>query len=106
MIGKAVSVEKRYFISSLGANAKESLNAVRSHWQIENSLHWVLDVVMREDECQIKDENAAANMATLRHLTLNLLNQEQSCQRGVKGKRLKAAWNQDYLLKVLQVKMR
>ncbi len=106
VIGKAVSVEKRYFISSLGANAKESLNAVRSHWQIENSLYWVLDVVMREDECQIKDENAAANMATLRHLTLNLLNQEQSCQRGVKGKRLKAAWNQDYLLKVLQVKMR
>ena len=61
---------------------------------------------MREDECQIKDENAAANMATLRHLALNLLNQEQSRQRGVKGKRLKAAWNQDYLLKVLQVKMR
>ncbi len=106
VIGKADSVDKRYFISSLGANATESLNAVRSHWQIENSLHWVLDVAMREDECQIKDENAAANMATLRHLTLNLLNQEQSYQRSVKGKRLKAAWNQDYLLKVLQVKMR
>jgi predicted transposase YbfD/YdcC len=106
VIGKAISVERRYFISSLSANAKESLNAVRSHWQIENSLHWVLDVGFREDDCQIKDENAAANMATLRHITLNLLNQEKSCKRGVKGKRLKAAWNQDYLLKVLQLKMR
>lgn len=106
VIGKAISVERRYFISSLSANAKESLNAVRSHWQIENSLHWVLDVAFREDDCQIKDENAAANMATLRHITLNLLNQEKSCKRGVKGKRLKAAWNQDYLLKVLQLKMR
>ncbi len=106
VIGKAISIERRYFISSLEANANENLHAVRAHWQIENSLHWVLDVAFREDSCQIEDENATANMATLRHLTLNLLNQEKSCKRGVKGKRLKAAWNQDYLLKVLQFKMR
>lgn len=104
--GKEVSCERRYFISSLSANAKESLRAVGSHWQIENSLHWVLDVAFCEDACQIKAENAAANMAVLRHIALNLLNQEKSYKRGIKAKQFKSALNQDYLLEVLQIKMR
>ncbi len=106
VIGKETSCERRFFISSLCAAAKESLRAVRSHWQIENSLHWVLDVAFREDACQIKSENGAANMAVLRHVALNLLNQEKSYKRGIKAKQFKSALNQDYLLKVLQIKMR
>ena len=106
VIGKETSCERRYFISSLAAKAKENLRAVRSHWQIENSLHWVLDVAFQEDACQIKAENGAANVAVLRHIALNLLNQEKSYQRGIKAKQFKSALNQDYLLKVLQIKMR
>jgi len=100
IIGQVASVERRYFISSLAADAKETLRAVRGHWGIENQLHWVLDVAFREDHCQIKDANAAENMATLRHFVLNLLKQEKSCKRGMKTKRLKAGWNESYLLKV------
>lgn len=103
MKGKKRSLEKRYFISSLKANAKESLRAVRSHWQIENQLHWVLDVAFSEDACQIKAENGAANVAVLRHIALNLLNQEKSYKRGIKAKQFKCALSQDYLLKVLQI---
>ncbi len=103
VIGKETSCDRRFFISSLEANAEESLRAVRSHWQIENSLHWVLDVTFCEDACQIKAENGAANVAVLRHIALNLLNQERSYKRGVKAKQFKSALNQDYLLKVLQI---
>ncbi len=103
VIGQAATVERRYFISSLVADAKEALRCVRGHWAIENSLHWVLDVSFREDECRIRAENATQNMATLRHMVLNLLKQEQSCKRGIKTKRLKAGWDESYLLKVLQI---
>lgn len=103
VIGQEISRERRYFISSLSADAKESLHAVRSHWQIENSLHWVLDVAFQEDGCQIKAENGAANVAVLRHIAVNLLNQEKSYKRGIKAKQFKSALSQDYLLKVLQI---
>lgn len=102
VIGKAPQSERRYVISRLAAEAKASLRCVRGHWGVENSLHGVLDVAFREDACQIKEKTTAAKMATLRHIALNLLNEEKSCQRGVKGKRLKAGWNQAYLLKVLK----
>lgn len=101
--GDQPSCEKRYFISSLSADAAENLRAVRGHWEIENSLHWVLDVAFGEDACQIKAQNGAANRALLRHIALNLLNQEKNCKRGVKGKMLKAGRNQAYLLKVLNI---
>lgn len=103
IVGQQPSRESRYFISSLPADAKESLRAVRGHWQIENSVHWVLDVAFGKDGCQIKTENGAANVALLRHIALNLLNQEKSCKRGIKGKMLKAGRNQEYLVKVLNI---
>ena len=97
------SVETRYFISSLESNAQELLKAVRGHWGVENSLHWNLDISFREDECRIRKENGAENFATLRRIALNLLKQERSSKVGIKVKRNKAAWNNEYLLKILTI---
>jgi len=103
VLGQAASVERRYFISSLGADAKQALRAVRRHWQVENSLHWVLDVAFREDGCRTRTGHAPENLATLRHMAVNLLKQERSCKLGVKSKRLKAGWDESYMLKVLNI---
>jgi len=102
IIGGKKTVERRYFISSLEANAKEALRCVRGHWAIENQLHWCLDIGFREDECRVREEKSAENLATLRHIGLNLLKQETSCKLGIKSKRKKAGWNESYLLKVLK----
>lgn len=97
------TTETRYYISSLANDAKKILQAARSHWGVENSLHWVLDVAMGEDDSRIRKGHAPENMATLRRLALNLLKQERSLKRGIQGKRLKAALSPNYLLKVLSV---
>lgn len=102
VIGGEKTVERRYFISSLGANAKETLRAVRGHWAIENELHWCLEIGFREDECRTRTGNAAENPAIIRHLGINLLKQEKSCKQGIKSKRLKAGWDESYLLKILK----
>jgi len=78
------------------------LNNVRSHWGIENRLHWVLDIAFDEDSCCIRKENGPENFAILRHIALNLLKHEKtSKQRSIRGKRLLAGWDETYLLKVL-----
>jgi predicted transposase YbfD/YdcC len=103
-IGGIKSVDRRYFISSLpGNNAREYARAIREHWGVENSLHWVLDVAFREDECRVRTGNAAENLAMLRHVALNLLKNESTAKVGVKNKRLKAGWNENYLLKILGI---
>jgi predicted transposase YbfD/YdcC len=96
------NVERRYFISSLEADPEKLLEATRTHWHIENKMHWVLDVAFREDQSRIRMGNAAQNMSTVRRLALSLLEQEKSLSVGTQNKRRRAGWDQEYLGKILQ----
>jgi predicted transposase YbfD/YdcC len=100
-IGDSLSVETRYYLSSLPADAKLLNHAIRSHWGVENSLHWVLDVTFQEDRSRIKKGNAPENFGLLRRLALCLLKKESTSKRSIKGKRLRASWDEDYLRRVL-----
>ena len=95
------TVEIRYYISSLPNDAQKLGHAIRSHWGIENQLHWVLDVAFNEDKCRIRKDNAPQNFAVLRHLAMNLLKREKTAKVGFENKRLRAGWDNDYLEKVL-----
>jgi len=101
-INGEVSLEKRYYISSLESNAERFGKAVRTHWQIENSLHWVLDVVFNEDQCRIRDKHAAENFALLRRMAIGLLKNEKSSKKSIRRKKNQASWDDEYLLRVLQ----
>ena len=95
------TIEGRYYILSRKLTAKQFAEAVRTHWSIENNLHWQLDVTFGEDQCRIRNGHADANFSLLRRQALSLLKNEKTSKVGVKNKRLSAAWNEDYLLKVL-----
>lgn len=99
-IGTTVTSETRYFIASV-TEAKAIGQAVRCHWGIENSVHWVLDVAFREDECRVREGHSAQNFAIIRHIALNLLRQERTATIGIKGKRLKAGWDDAYRCRLL-----
>ena len=96
-----VTEEVRYFISSLPARAKRLAAAVRQHWGIENGLHWVLDVAFNEDRMRQRDRTAIENLALLNRLAVSLLRQDQTVKAGVKCKRKRAGWDEDYLLHLL-----
>lgn len=98
------TIELRYYLSSLPANAKRAAKAVREHWGVENSLHWILDVAFHEDDSRVRVGNATENLALVRKITHNLLQQEKTCKRGVKTKRFLAALDETYLLKILRFK--
>ena len=103
-IGGVKSCETRYFISSLpGDDAKKFAGAIRSHWGIENNLHWVLDVAFREDESRVRKDNAPENMAMMRHVALNLLKQATTEKKrvSVKSRRKLAGWDHQFLAHVL-----
>ena len=100
-IGDQISQQDRYYISSLRSKASVCLEAVRSHWGIENGMHWVLDLAFREDESRVRKHHGPQNLAMLRRMALNLLKQERTARAGTHAKRLKAAWDQAYLLKLL-----
>ena len=96
------STEARYYLSSLPPNARRIADAVRAHWSIENRLHWVLDMTFNEDQSRIRTENAAVNMATLRHIALNLITKENSGKKkSIRAKRLLAGWENDYLMQII-----
>jgi predicted transposase YbfD/YdcC len=95
------SKDTRYYIASLVSNAERILQIVRKHWSIENELHWVLDVAFNEDRSRVRKDQSPENLAVLRHIALNLLKQEKSAKGGIHAKQLQAAWNDDYLLKIL-----
>jgi predicted transposase YbfD/YdcC len=99
-IGEKKSEEKRYYISSLEADASKQAQHIRGHWGIENGLHWIMDVTFNEDQSRIRTGYAAENLAIVRHTSLNLIKKEPS-KGSVRGKRKKAGWNDDYLLEVL-----
>lgn len=100
-VNKKASTEKAFFISSLQNNAATIASAIRDHWRIENDLHWCLDVSFREDLCRVRKDHAPENFAILRHMATNLLKREASLKGGMQTKRLKAAWDHSYLIKVL-----
>jgi len=94
----------RYYISSLNNKAIDYQKNIRSHWGVENKLHWVLDVGFSEDASRKRKNNAAQNYSILLKIALNLLKNEKTERQGIAGKRLKAGWNEEYLLKVLSIK--
>jgi hypothetical protein len=86
-------------------SGKRFAQAVRSHWGIENNLHWILDVAFAEDACRVRRGHADENFATLRRIGLHLLKQEKTAKVGIPTKRLMAGWDSKYLLKPLRLNL-
>lgn len=91
----------RYYLSSLAGDAAEALRVTRTHWSIENSMNWVLDVAFREDDSRVRSDCGPENLGILRRIALNLLKQESTLKIGVKAKRKAAGWDEAYLRRVL-----
>ncbi len=93
--------QTRYYISSSNETAGYFQKSIRSHWGIENKLHWMLDVVFNEDKSRKRAGNAAQNFSLVTKIALRLLKNDQSSKRSVKTRRKRAGWNRDYLIKIL-----
>lgn len=98
-----ISTEARFYISSMIATAKKFLSAIRSHWTIENNLHWVLDMSFNEDHSRIRKENVPQVMTIIRHIALNLLQltKNQMKRQSIKRLRKNAGWNDSILTTIL-----
>jgi predicted transposase YbfD/YdcC len=96
----AVTAEKRFFLSSLSSEDERQIAAIRQHWSIENSLHWVLDVTFQEDTSRVREQHARHNLALLRKIALNLLHHSPTTG-SVRGRRKQAAWNEAYMAQLL-----
>ena len=101
LTGQDPTTSVRYYLSSLPGAAKPIADAVRSHWGIENRLHWVLDMAFREDESRVRTGHSAENLTLLRKLALTLIQQDRTRKIGVKASRLRAGWDTGYLLALL-----
>jgi predicted transposase YbfD/YdcC len=103
-IGESIAIEKRFYISSLNADAKKINYAIRSHWAVENNLHWSLDLTFNEDNSRIRSENAAENISMVRHTALNLLQHAKDKFKNIslKALRKKAGWGNSILKAILQ----
>ena len=99
-VGEQNSCEKHYYISSRKLSAKRFLEVIRGHWGIENSLHWVLDVAVDEDQSRVRKDHGPENVALVRRLALSMLKAEGS-KGSIRGKRLIAGWNNDFMEKLL-----
>lgn len=97
------TVEFRYYISSLSGDAWKIGHAIRSHWSVENKLHWQLDISYGEDDCKVRKDNGAENFSVIRRATLNLLKADKKTKAGIKNKRSKAGWDKDYMLQILRM---
>ena len=98
-----VTTERRFYISSIAATAKELARAVRGHWSIENNLHWSLDVSFGEDQCRARAGYAAENLAVLRHIAINILKTDTKKKLSIKTKQKCASWDHPYLLNLLRL---
>ena len=95
------TVERRHYIASIAQDAEIFAHAVRSHWGIENKLHWVLDVTFKEDASRVRRDNCAENLGVIRHIVINILRQDKTTKGSVKGRRYKCAVDSEYANKVL-----
>jgi predicted transposase YbfD/YdcC len=102
-INGKTTIEHRFYISSLKSSAKKITSAIRSHWSVENSSHWSLDVIFKEDQCRIRIGEAAENFSLLRKIALICLKNETSLKGGIQTKRLRFGWDIGYLRRVLAV---
>ena len=104
IIGGNTTTQRRYYLfSHLDVTAELIAGHIRGHWSVENQLHWILDVQFNEDQSRVRRGHAAENLSRVRRLALNLLQQEKTCKKGIAIKRRKAGWDNEYLLKVLQM---
>jgi predicted transposase YbfD/YdcC len=96
-----VEAEIRYFLTSCGDDPAVLVRAIRRHWTIENGLHWVLDVTFREDDSRVRERTAARNFALIRKIALNLIARDHSTRASLRGRRKKAAWDDNYMLRII-----
>jgi hypothetical protein len=84
----------RYYIASRPPNANDLLQAIRDHWGIENSVHWILDVAFREDQSRVRKDHASENLAVMQRIALNPLRKEKTAKGGIQAKRLQCGWDE------------